>query len=260
MTHYALLGMVQGVTEFLPVSSSGHLVLAQWLLGWTQPGVVLEAVVHLATLLAVLLYFRTDIWSLARALLLGGSEGRRYVGLIVLGTVPVALVGVLTRGAIEEAFDAPWLVGAMLLVTAAGLVLADVRAVNARRPRPSPAGALLVGLGQALSLLPGVSRSGATISVGVASGVRLPEAARFSFILSIPAILGAGVWEVFLEPTRPTLTAAQTWGMVVAGAAALVSGLIAIRLLLAVVRRRRLRWFALYCALVGIAVIFGSAF
>ncbi len=259
MTYYALLGVVQGLTEFIPVSSSGHLVLAQWLLGWTQPGVILEAAVHLGTLVAVLFYFRRDLASLLRALCFGGREGRRYTGLIILGTLPVVAIGLLTRGAIERAFASPGLVGAMLLVTAAGLVLADARAGKAVRDVPSVPGALAVGFGQALSLLPGVSRSGMTIAAGIASGVRPNEAARFSFILSIPAILGAGIWELFIESGRPALTTEQAWGMTVAGVAAMLSGLLAIRLLLAAVRRRRLRWFAVYCTAVGVATIVASA-
>ncbi len=259
MTYYLSLGVVQGVTEFIPVSSSGHLVLAQWLLGWSQPGVLLEAVVHLGTLVAVVLYFRRDIGALLRALLFGGRAGRRYSGLIIVGTIPVAGIGLLARGAIERAFDSPGLVGVMLLVTAGGLLVADACAKRAERDVPSFFGALLVGFGQALSLLPGVSRSGMTIAAGIASGVQPVEAARFSFILAIPAILGVGVWEVFLEPARPELTGAQAWGMTAAGLAALLSGLIAIRLLLAVVRRRRMRWFAVYCAAAGVATIIASA-
>ncbi len=259
MIYYALLGIVQGLTEFIPVSSSGHLVLAQWLLGWTQPGVVLEAVVHLGTLVAVLLYFRSDLMSLARALVLGGKEGRKYVGLIVVGTVPIVAVGLLARNPLQRAFESPWLVGWMLLVTAVVLTLADLCAKRAASGVPSVTGALVVGLGQAFSLLPGISRSGSTIATGIACGVRATEAARFSFLLSVPAILGAGLWELFLGSGRLALTGEQSWGLVVAGSASLLSGLVAIGVLLAAVRKRRLRWFALYCAAVGVATIVGSA-
>ncbi len=255
MTYYVLLGIVQGITEFLPVSSSGHLVLAQWLLGWSPPGVALEAVVHLGTLVAVLVFFRRDLYRLLRAVTRGGGKERAYIGLLVLGTVPVVALGLTARGAVERAFGAPSLVGAMLLLTAAALIIGDLCASRAQRSEPRVSNALAAGLGQALALLPGVSRSGTTISAGIASGLRPMEAARFSFLLSIPAILGAGVWELFLEPGRPPLSPEESWGMVVAGVAALLSGLVAIRLLLLVVRRRRLRWFAGYCVLVGLATL-----
>lgn len=259
MIYYPLLGIVQGLTEFLPVSSSGHLVLAQWLLGWSPPGVLLEAVVHLGTLVAVVIYFRVDLLRLLRAVTRGGTEQRAYVGLMVVGTVPVVVVGLSARSAIERAFGAPWLVGGMLLVTAAVLIVGDSCAARARRSAPRVSNALAAGIGQALALLPGVSRSGATISAGIASGLRPYEAARFSFLLSIPAILGAGLWELFLEPGRPSVSPAEGWGLVAAGLAALCSGLLAIRLLLLVVRRRRLRWFATYCALVGVATLIAQA-
>ncbi len=255
MIYYVLLGIVQGITEFLPVSSSGHLVLAQWLLGWSAPGVILEAVVHLGTLVAVLVFFRRDLYRLLGAVTRGGGKERAYVALLILGTVPVVALGLTARGAVERAFGAPALVGGMLLLTATALIIGDLCAARATRNEPRVSNALAAGFGQALALLPGVSRSGTTISAGIASGLRPLEAARFSFLLSIPAILGAGIWELFLEPGRPLLTPEEGWGMVVAGIAALLSGLLAIRLLLLVVRRRRLRYFAVYCTLVGLAAL-----
>jgi len=260
LAEYALLGLVQGITEFLPVSSSGHLVLAQEILGWSPPGLVLEAVVHLATLVAVMVYFRRDLAQLALALTRGGSQERRYVALIALGTLPVVVVGLTVRGAVERAFASPALTGGMLLVTACALLLADRRARSATGTLPALRHALSMGLAQAAALLPGISRSGATISAGINSGLAPIPAARFSFLLSIPALLGAGVWELATTPASGALTDTEVWGLVVAGVVAMLSGLVAIRLLLIAVRHRRLRWFALYCVLAGSAVIALSLF
>ncbi len=260
LAEFALLGLVQGLTEFLPVSSSGHLVLAQEILGWSPPGLVLEAVVHLATLVAVILYFRKEVSQLALALTRGGSQERRYVALIALGTLPVVVVGLTVRAAVERAFASPGLTGGMLLVTASALMLADRRARQATDTSPTPGHALSMGLAQAVALLPGISRSGVTISAGINTGLRPIPAARFSFLLSIPALLGAGLWELATATTRGSLTNTEIWGLAFAGVVAMLSGLVAIRLLLIAVRRRRLRWFALYCALAGSAAVAFSLF
>lgn len=255
LAEYALLGLIQGLTEFLPVSSSGHLVLAQEILGLNPPGLVLEAVVHLATLLAVLLYFRRDLAQLGLALTRGGTQERRYIALIALATLPVVVVGLTVRGAVERAFASPALTGGMLLITACALLLADGRARSATLTSPTPKHALSMGLAQAVALLPGISRSGATISAGISAGLGPMSAARFSFLLSIPALLGAGVWELATTPARGSLTDTEMWGLLVAGLVAMCSGVLAIHMLLIVVRHRRLRWFALYCALAGSAAI-----
>ncbi|MGC9529792.1 MAG: undecaprenyl-diphosphate phosphatase [Candidatus Bipolaricaulaceae bacterium] len=252
MYRYALLGLLQGLTEFLPVSSSGHLVLAQRLLGLDPPGVALEGAVHLGTLLAVVVYFRKDlIWLLSGV---GCREARRYLGLLMLGTLPVVAVGLGLRGAVEQAFSSVSLVGALLLVTAAALAGADWAAGRARRDRVGPGAALAVGVAQAASLLPGVSRSAITISAGMFAGVRPEAAARFSFLLAVPAVLGAGMvslWDAGAAPLP-----AGTWpGLAVGAAVAALSGLAAIHALLALLRRRRLRLFAAYCGAVGVAAI-----
>jgi undecaprenyl-diphosphatase len=247
---YALLGLLQGLTEFLPVSSSGHLVLARALVGLTVPGIALEAAAHVGTLLALVLYFRRDLAHLAVRVRRRGEE-RRYVGLLVLGTVPVAVVGLLARGAIERAFRSPSLVGWMLLVTATVLVVGDRRRW-ASRERVHALDAVAVGLAQAAALLPGISRSGATVAQGIAVGLRPSMAARFSFLLAIPAVAGASAFGLVQAVGRPGVEWA---GLALTMGCALVSGLAAIALFLRVVRAGVLWPFAVYCAALGLAAL-----
>ncbi len=252
MYRYALLGLLQGFTEFLPVSSSGHLVLAQHLLGLDPPEVALEAVLHLATLVAVVGYFHRALRELARGLVSpGGGTERSYLGSLALGTLPIAVVGYLFREGIKGAFTSPSTVGWMLLVTAAALGLAGWRASRARREELRPLDAFVVGLAQAVALLPGASRSGLTISAGILRGVSPQEAARFSFLLSLPALLGAGLLALLEAP--PPLAPGEAEGLALAGLMALISGLAAIHLLLRLLRR--LPWFALYCLVLGLLIL-----
>ena len=249
---YALLGLLQGLTEFLPVSSSGHLVLAERLLGLDPPGVVLEAVLHLATLCAVLIYFRRD---LARLLIQGitpaGAAERRYLGLLILGTLPIVILGFSARRGIERAFSSVPLVGGMLILTGVVLWAAAHLQSKARRAQVGVRDAIYMGLAQAAALLPGISRAGATIGVGIASGLVPKAAARFSFLLSIPAVFGATV--LALAETKTPILAGEAWGLVVGGLCALTSGLLAIHLLLKLLFKGRLDIFAAYCLIVGIA-------
>lgn len=254
MIRYALLGLLQGLTEFLPVSSSGHLVLARTVLGVESPGASLEAVVHLGTLCALLVYFRRDLSRLAVGLFRRGEE-RQSVGQLVLGTVPVVAAGLLARGAITRAFGAPVFVGAMLVLTALTLALADRRVRHggrAGREDVTVCDAVAVGVAQAVALLPGISRSGATVAMGIGRGLHPSRAARFSFLLAIPAIAGACILALLDTAAAPGL---DVGGLALAGGCALLSGLVAIRLLLRVVRAGILWPFAVYCGAVGLAVV-----
>lgn len=251
MIRYALLGLLQGLTEFLPVSSSAHLVLAQVALGVAAPGIALEGAAHLGTLVALLLYFRRDLARLAIGVGRRG-EDRRYVGLLALGTVPVVAAGLLAREAIERAFGSPHLVGWMLFLTAAVLLLGNVLARRASRERVRALDALAVGLAQAAALLPGISRSGATVSKGIALGLSPSVAARFAFLLAIPAVTGASLVALLGGAAEPGLD----WvGLAVAAGCACASGCVAIRLFLRIVRAGVLWPFALYCASLGLAVV-----
>lgn len=248
MYRYLLLGLLQGFTEFLPVSSSGHLVLAERLLGLDPPGVLLEVVLHLGTLAAVLVYFWGDLSRLLRRGVSPTGRGERaYIGLLVLATVPIALVGFFARDWVERAFSSPELVGWMLIVTAGALGLASLWQCRAHRQTVGTLDALAVGLAQTFALLPGISRSGITIAAGIVRGLSPREAARFSFLLSIPAVAGAGI----LSLASGEFPAEGGIGLALGGAAAMASGLLAVHLLLKLLLRGRLWLFALYCLLVG---------
>lgn len=251
MIRYALLGLVQGLTEFLPVSSSGHLALGQALLGVESPGLALEAAVHLATLGAVVLYFRRDI----RALTVGAvrdRSARRYAVLLALGTVPVVVGGLLLADLVEHAFSSLPIVGAALLGTGVLLGLGIPASRRARRETVTVPDAVVVGLAQGLSLLPGISRSGATVAAGLFRGLSPASAARFSFLLSIPAIGGASVLALIRAVGEPGLSAG---GLALAGGCAFGSGLLAIHIFLSLLRRGKLWPFALYCTALGLAAL-----
>ncbi|NIP80364.1 MAG: undecaprenyl-diphosphate phosphatase, partial [Gemmatimonadetes bacterium] len=188
-----ILGLVQGLTEFLPVSSSGHLVMAQTFLGVPAPGVFLEVALHVATLLSVMVVYRRKLADLAVGAASRDPESLRYIGMLALATVPVAVLGFLFKDPIEAAFDTPHVTGFMLLVT--GALLWSTTWGDVQRPHdtPRPRHALSMGLAQCLALLPGISRSGSTIATGLWTGLSGERAAEFSFLMSLPAIAGAAV-------------------------------------------------------------------
>lgn len=258
----ALLGLVQGLTEFLPVSSSGHLVLGQALLGIQVPGVAFEVAVHVATVVAVLAAYRSRIARLAAGLLSGDRDSLVYVGLLVVASVPAAVVGLTARPVFEGTFERPVLAAGLLLLSGVFAWLIDAAARGqaaggSRRDRPSLLGALLVGLAQAFAILPGISRSGSTVAAGAGTGVDVIRMAEFSFLLSVPAIAGAAL----LQATGGE----AVWGAVgsaslaVGFAAATIAGVLAIRLFVRMLRTRHFRWFAYYCWLVGGGYLLAAA-
>lgn len=244
----ALLGVVQGLTEFFPVSSSGHLVLAQSLLGVQPPGVAFEATVHLATLVAVVWVYRRRVAELTSGVLGGDRSSLRYVGLLALASLPAAALGLGARAWFEAAFELPVLAAALLLVS--GLFAWSLRrtAPEAEEEAPGALQAVWVGAAQALAILPGISRSGSTVAVGVASGVRPIRMAEFSFLLSVPAIAGAGLLEAGAV-SRAAAGGAAALG--VGFVAALVSGVLAIRLFVRALEVGAFHRFGYYCWAVG---------
>ena len=257
MIRYLVLGAVQGVTEFLPISSSGHLVLFQRLLGVDPPGVLLEALLHWGTLAAVLLVFRADLVELARSLTPRGTlEGRKEIGLIAAGTVPIVVLGLLLRSSIGGLFSSIAVLGGSFLGTGLLLALTGVVRRRAERNQTRFVDALVVGIAQAAALFPGLSRSGATIAAGLFSGLTPRRAARFSFLLAIPALFGAGclnLWDAI------SAGVAAPWiGLAVGTVVAFFVGWAAIRTLLALVSRGRLWVFSVYCVALGVAVLAGA--
>lgn len=244
-----LLGVLQGATEFLPVSSSGHLVLVPWLLGWAPSGLAFDVVVHWGTALAVVVYFWRDWVNIVKK---ARFSEKNLACLILLGTIPAALLGYLLDDFFEGMFARPIAAASFLLVTAA-ILTASERLGRRERDLDTLTwlDALLVGLAQALAILPGISRSGSTIAAGLARGLRRELAARFSFLLATPIILGAGLLKVLALAQAGGLAAqapALAVGFVTAGAV----GLGCIHFLMRYLQRRRLYPFAIYCAAVGV--------
>lgn len=243
-----VLGLVQGLTEFLPVSSSGHLVLAEEFVGYRPPGVFFEVVVHLATLVSVVIAYRRRIGEVTRGLLAGSGGAWSYAGLLVVATVPAGLAGVLFRDYFERTFHSAVDLGWQFLATAALLWSTRFAMARARQASVTVGRSLLIGAGQALAILPAISRSGTTIAAALWAGVTPAVAAEFSFLMSIVVIAGTGVMEIRHVPAGTTILSP---GLVWAFVAALVSGVVAIRLLVALLRSSRFHLFAPYCAAVG---------
>jgi undecaprenyl-diphosphatase len=255
-----LLGIVQGVTEFLPISSKTHLVVVPALLGEQSPSLPFIVLLHLGTLVALLLYFAKDLWSIAVDSVRGG-EGRQTVGLLAIASVPAAVLGLLFEDTFEELLSHPKHVAFSLMATAVILVVAEwlagTIALGRRLARPlgadvRPRHAIGIGIAQAVALLPGVSRSGSTMGTGLAMGLRRDVAARFSFLLAIPAIAGANVLELG-EVLSDGIGTPEIAGF----AAALVSGYACVSLLLRYLRRFSYLPFAAYCA--AFALVAGFA-
>ena len=251
------LGVVQGLTEFLPVSSSGHLVLWGHYLGFAEPKVGFDVFVHFGTLLAILLYFRRDVINLVRAPFAGSrpgaAEDRRLLLWLAVSTVVTAAIALALEDWIDLLFGCPLSAAVMLLVTGNMLLLSDTfpsgqRACSQLGLKRSTA----LGLAQTFALFPGISRSGTTIVAGLAAGLRREEAARYAFLLAIPAIGGATVLkfkDMLADPAISPLAYA------LGGLAAFLSGYAVISLLLRLVRRQKLRYFSYYCWAFGLVSI-----
>lgn len=259
-----ILGLVQGLTEFLPVSSSGHLTIGREILGVeAAEDLVFEVTVHVATVLATIIVFRKEIWKLLCGLFkFKYNDETDYILKICVSMIPVFVVGMFFKDKVESLFSSLLVVGLALIVTAMLLLFSDI--VSYRRKSAAALSdkyrngigwwqAFVVGIGQAFAVIPGLSRSGTTISTGLLCGVRREAVAQFSFLMVLVPILG----EAFLDVVGGDMVASSV-GMLpllVGFLAAFVSGLFACKVMIALVKKARLRWFALYCALVGLAVI-----
>ena len=247
-----ILGLIQGLTEFLPVSSSGHLGLAGHFMRVDDAGVSFEVIVHVGTLLSVCIYFWRPLWRMLLSLLKfrdpSYAKERRWIVYLGLGTVPAVVAYLLFKDAFIGANENPVLISLLLCVTGAILFIPRfVRHLGKHEVRlPN---ALIMGCAQAFAILPGISRSGSTIVAGMTSGTKSDEAAEFSFLLAIPAILGGFVTEIpHLRQIEPELLTNYLAG----GAVAFGSGLIAIFTVLAAIRKGKFEYFAYYCFALGI--------
>ncbi len=252
-----LLGLTQGLAEFLPVSSSGHLVFFQSLFGLKEPPIFFDVMLHLATLLAIILFFRRDIWKIIQGV---GSTFKKnqsdfsqvkLLSLIILATLPTGLMGFFLKDWFESFFSAPRQVGGFLFLT--GLVLFFTRFIR-KEGKPLDqmkwSDALLIGIAQGIAILPGISRSGATISTSLFLGLNRELSGRFSFLLSIPAILGATLLEIeAIDLSLPLET------LLIGTGVAFVTGMISLTFLMKIIRIGKLFHFSYYCCGLGIGMI-----
>jgi undecaprenyl-diphosphatase len=255
-----VIALVQGVTEFLPISSSAHLVLVPWWLGWEAPGLAFDTVLHLGTLLAVLIYFWRDWWELALSLgprrTAASPSQRRLLMALVIGTIPAAVAGYGFEDFFAAMFERP--VG-----VAMGLILTGVLLLLAERRRHGGLAldqigwfdALVIGLAQAVAIFPGISRSGITIAAGLGRGLERPAAARFSFLLSAPIIFGAGLFQLRALSAEGLDAVSIIFGIIVAA----VAGMLSIRYLLRYLQRRTLYVFTGYVWLLALVTLVRAA-
>ena len=251
-----LLGIIQGATEFLPVSSSGHLVLASQILGFKEQGLVFDIMLHLGTLVSVLIVFRKELWCMICAPFkwFGGSRDKDVMHFlfwdiyVVVATLPAVVVGLWFKESFEEMFTSTLVVCLMLIVT--GTLMIVTRYLPDRDHKITGARSLLIGCAQACAIIPGLSRSGSTIFTGMLLGVNRETVARFSFIMSIPAILGAAVLnvgDVIEHPPAADVLINLATGTFMSA----FTGYFAIILLLDVIKKNRLPWFGYYCLVVA---------
>ena len=254
-----ILGLIQGLTEFLPVSSSGHLAIAKALFGIETTDLAFEIAVHAATVLSVIVVFWKDIVKLLQGLFkFKWNSETKYIFLICISMIPVFIVGVFFKDWVEAAFGSMLVVGLALIVTAMLLTFSDWKAKRVVEVKEYRNGisfwqALVVGVGQAFAVIPGLSRSGTTISTGLICGVKRENMAQFSFLMVLVPILG----EMFLDIVGGEFAASSVGvgPLIIGFVAAFFSGLFACKVMIALVRKAQLKWFGLYCAIVGILVL-----
>lgn len=281
-----IIGIVQGLTEFFPVSSSGHLVIVENLLGITELNITFDTFVHLGTLLAVIVYFRKDIIQMIMALVSSIADifrgefkngftqdpYKKLVWLVLIGTIPAGVIGLTFKDVFESAFTSLYAVGAFLLVTGCILFISekvlksniakgktivsadlmDKEAITTNMKNINIKKVLVIGFAQALAIFPGISRSGSTLATGLLTGLNREFAAKFSFLLAIPAIFGATI--VQFKDIGAGLSA-DLWPFVIGFISATISGYLAIDLLLKIVKGKSLNIFAIYCWIVGVLVL-----
>jgi len=257
ITQATILGIIQGLTEWLPISSSGHLVLLQMIL-ISRSSATFNAILHAGTLLAVIVAFRRDISHVIKSFFEGLSElprasafsspERKLPLYLLIGTIPIAILGLALARDIEEIFGSSRVVGVGLLITAA--LLHSTKWARGERPLDLKR-AIIIGLAQSIAIFPGISRSGSTISAALLSGMKRDEAVRYSFLLSIPALTGFLILELLVSPAWEILNPENLAGLL----SSFITSLIAIKFLLSVIRKGRLHLFSYYCAVLGVVIL-----
>ena len=237
----SILGILQGLTEFLPVSSSGHLVIVQSLIpGFSQPGIFFDVVLHAGTTLSVLIYFRKNVIQLFK----------KYFVQIIIGTIPAVFLGLIFQEVIEQIFSNITIVALALIVTS--LMNYLINGSKTKKTKVANSDSLFIGLAQAFAMIPGISRSGSTIFAATQRKINRKQAAEFSFLLSVPAVLGANVLQLFKYRFSDNVSMSfYSFGFL----AAFLSGLIAINLVFSLLKKKKFNLFALYCFVLGVLVL-----
>lgn len=258
-----ILGVFQGIAEFLPVSSSGHLVILERLFNLNSDNIAFEVSVHFGTLLSVVAIYYSDLWKMIVSFFSGlfskkfrsnfqNDEYFRLAVFVVIATIPAGLVGVLFSDFIEDIFHSVRLVGVTLMIT--GVFLFLTRFVKIQNRKLGGWNGVLIGICQAVAILPGISRSGSTISAGLLCGISRTEATRFSFLLSVPAVLGATILEG--KDALIPGSAALDWKILSIGLiSSFVVGYLSLKFLLKIVQSGKFSWFAPYCLLAGLLTL-----
>lgn len=243
-----VLGIVQGITEFFPISSSGHLVIFQTLFGLNEPQMAFDIFLHVGTSAAVIIFFREDILKLF-------GDDRKTLFLILIASIPTFIIGFFFKDALEGFFGAARIVGYMLIITGIWLGLASRMASSrtGQKKELGPVNSVIIGLSQGIAVIPGISRSGATIATGMVLGIEKEKACRFSFLLSLPAVLGAAALKA--HKISAQLASKELIIYLAGGLTAMLVGVAAVKVLLSMVRSDRFYFFAVYCLLAGILVL-----
>ncbi|GHC61224.1 undecaprenyl-diphosphate phosphatase [Roseibacillus persicicus] len=251
-----VVGVVQGLAEFLPISSSGHIVLTQFLLGMRpfpegqDADVVFEVILHVGTLLSVLVYFWKKLWRMTQSLWTKSMvDERKWIGFLALATLPAVVLVLTPLGDVfESAYENPFFVSGLLLIT--GALLLAPKVIKAKQRELSWKSALVMGVGQAFAILPGISRSGSTITAGLLGGVEPKKAAEFAFLMSIPAIAGAVVFK--LDEVKEKFSGEDMPAYFSGAVAAFLVGLFAVYVVMKAIQRGKFQYFAYYCFVAGV--------
>jgi len=253
-----VLGAIQGLTEFLPVSSSAHLILFPWLFGWDDPGLAFDVALHLGTLLALLIYYWREWLSMALSVVRPDRTSRRLLILLIVASVPGAVIGLLLEKQAETIFRAPTLIACTLALMGVVLWIVDAGAPESKiMDELTMRDAILIGLSQALAIIPGVSRSGSTITAARILGIERQDAANFSFLMATPIIAGAGLHEA-----PKILHAGINAALIVGFVSSAIFGLVAIAALVRFVRTRTYQpfaWYRIVLAIIVMAVVFSRS-
>lgn len=255
-----ILGIVQGLTEYLPVSSSGHLAIGATLFGMSgEENLTFTVAVHVATVLSTcVILWREIVWLFADLFKFKWNEGTKYVVNILISMIPVAVVGFLFKDKVEEVFGSGLLVVGICLLVTASLLAFSFYAKPRQREHISPIHAFIIGIAQAVAVLPGLSRSGSTIATGLLLGNKKEKLAQFSFLMVVPPILGEAmldVKDIAEKGVSDAMAGLSPLALAIGFIAAFVSGCLACKWMISIVKRGKLIWFAVYCTVVGIIAI-----